>query len=376
VIVVDPDERDPYDRPPLSKQVLAGEWEIDRIALHAGEADLGIEWVRGHAATGLDLTDRVVRLGNGDTIGFDGLVIATGAQPRSLPGTGDMVGVHLLRTLDDCLAIRSALDAGAHHVVVVGAGFIGAEVASTCRSRGAAVTMVEALPVPMIRVLGEEMGAIVADVHREHGVDVRLGVGIDEIVVDDDRRVTAVRLADGESIEADLVVVGIGVAPVTGWLDDSGVALDDGVVVDGDLRAAPGVVAVGDVARWPSPRFGGSVRVEHWENAIQMGEHAGRTLAREHTGDDGATAPSSPIPWFWTDQYDFKVQLAGLASGDDRFEIVHGSVEERRFVGLYGRADRLVGVLGMNRPRHVMLMRQHLEAGVSWDDAVGAAHVL
>jgi NADPH-dependent 2,4-dienoyl-CoA reductase/sulfur reductase-like enzyme len=377
LVVADPDANDPYDRPPLSKQVLAGTWGVDKATLPAGQADLGIEWHRGHPAVSLDLTDRAVHLGDGKVLGFDGLVVATGAAPRVLPGMGEIDGVHVLRTLEDCLAVRSSLDAGATRVVVVGAGFIGAEVAATCRERGCEVTMLEALAVPLERALGAEMGMLVADLHRDHGVDVRLGTGVDGFEADDDRQVRAVRLSDGSSVPADVVVVGVGVSPNTGWLDGAGLEVDNGVVVDGQLRAAPGVVAIGDLARWPSGRFGELTRLEHWENAIQMGEHAAGTLLRESEGaSDAAAAPYDPIPWFWSDQYDRKIQLAGHSGPDDDFEVVHGSVEERRFVGIYGRAGKLVGVFGINRPRQVMQLRRLLDDHASFDEAVAFARDL
>jgi 3-phenylpropionate/trans-cinnamate dioxygenase ferredoxin reductase component len=374
LVVADPEVNDPYDRPPLSKQVLAGTWGVDKATLPAGQADLGIEWHRGHPAVSLDLVDRAVHLGDGKVLGFDGLVVATGAAPRVLPRMGELESVHVLRTLEDCLAIRSSLDAGATRVVVVGAGFIGAEVAATCRERGCEVTMLEALAVPLERALGAEMGMLVADLHRDHGVDVRLGTGVDGFEADDDRRVRAVRLSDGTSVPADVVVVGVGVSPNTGWLDGAGLEVDNGVVVDEQLRAAPGVVAIGDLARWPSGRFGELTRLEHWENAIQMGEHAAGTLLRESEGSsDADAAPYDPIPWFWSDQYDRKIQLAGHSGPDDDFEVVHGSVEERRFVGIYGRAGKLVGVIGINRPRQVMQLRRLLDDHASFDEAVAFA---
>ncbi|MBI2705553.1 MAG: oxidoreductase [Actinobacteria bacterium] len=375
LFVIDAEDSTAYDRPPLSKQVLAGEWDAERAHLPGTTADLGITWMLGHPAIGVDLADRFLKLGNGEMVGFDGLVIASGAAPRVLPGMGELDGVRVLRTLDDCLAIRSALDGGATRVVIVGAGFIGAEVASTCRQRGCEVVVLEALDVPLERAIGAEMGMLIADIHREHGVDVRLGTGVDGFEHGGDRHVTGVRLSDGSAVPADLVVVGIGVVPQTAWLEGSGLTVDDGVVVDEQLRAAPGVVAIGDIARWPSRRYGRLLRVEHWENAIQMGEHAARSLLREDDGGEGAE-PYDPIPWFWSDQYDFKLQLAGHAGADDQFEIVCGSTEERRFVGLYGRAGRLVGVLGMNRPRHVMQLRQKLVDGASYDEAVAFGRAL
>jgi 3-phenylpropionate/trans-cinnamate dioxygenase ferredoxin reductase component len=369
--VVGDEVHQPYDRPPLSKQVLAGEWDADRLPLTVAHAEgldgLDIDWRLGVRATALDLAGHSVALEDGDAVPFDGLVIATGATPRTLPGTGHLAGVHTLRTIDDCLEVRQALETDPKRVVVVGGGFIGAEVAATCRTRGLDVTLLEALPVPLGRALGEEIGAVMADLHRDHGVDVRLGVGVEGL--DGDAaggRVERVRLADGSVVEADLVVVGVGVVPNTGWLEGSGLTLDNGVVCDETTLAAPGVVAAGDVARWPSRRFGELMRVEHWDNAITMGAHAARRLLCE-------VEPYDPVPWFWSDQYDRKIQLAGRSSDADEVRIVDGSTDERRFVALYRRGDRLTGVLAMNRPRPLLTYRRLIERGASWDEALAEA---
>lgn len=376
VTVVDAETATPYDKPPLSKQVLKGEWDADRVVLAPAKEDLGLDWRLGARATGLDLGRRELTVAGGDgpgTIGFDGLLVATGASARRLPGTPDLAGIHVLRTLDDCLALRADLDRSPSRVVVIGAGFIGSEVAATCRERGLDVTVIEALDVPLERALGREMGLVTAALHREHGVDVRLAVGVDGFEGTD--RVQRVRLADGSAIDADVVVVGVGVIPNTAWLEGSGLTVDNGIVVDDTLLAAPGVVAAGDIARWPSARFGEPMRIEHWENAIQMGEHAARRLLV--SDGTGSSAPAyDPVPWFWSDQYDRKIQLAGRSGADDTVEVVHGSTAEYRFVALYGRGGRVVGVLGMNRPRHVMQLRQLVVDGVPWDDAVAQARAL
>ncbi|MEY2448981.1 MAG: hypothetical protein QOH79_2457 [Acidimicrobiaceae bacterium] len=356
----------PYDRPPLSKQILAGTWEADRLPLTAiGKdiADLDVEWRLGVAASGLDLGARQVSLGDGARVPYDGLVIATGAGVRTLPGQPQLTGLHTLRTLDDCLALRRDLDAGPQRVVVVGAGFIGAEVAATARQRGIDVTLLEALATPLQRALGGEIGVVCGDIHREHGVDLRLSTGVAGFDDDGRGRLTAIRLTDGSTVAADVAVVGVGVAPNTGWLAGSGLVLDNGVVCDATCLAAPGVVAAGDIARWPNNLFGELMRVEHWENAQEQGAHAARRLL-------GQVVPYEPVPWFWSDQYDRKIQLAGRSSADDDVQIVDGSIEERRFVALYGRAGRVVGVLGMNRPRPVMEYRQLIAAGTSWADAL------
>jgi len=375
--VVGDEPHQPYDRPPLSKQVLAGDWEPDKIELPVtgGIESLDLEWRLGVRATALDASARTVTLEDGYELSFDGLVVATGATPRTLPH-GDLPGIHTLRTLDDCLAIRAALDATPGRVVVVGAGFIGAEVAATCRGRGLDVTLVEALPVPLERAVGLEIGALTAEIHQEQGVDVRLGVGVDRFEGGD--RVERVHLADGSAIDADVVVVGVGVRPMTDWLDGSGLTLEDGVVCDATGLAAPGIVAAGDVARWPSSRFGRSVRVEHWDNAIAMGEHvAGRLLAELASAGPGAgggtgdpPAVYDPVPWFWSDQYDRKIQLAGLAAGADEMQVVDGSLAERRFAAIYRSGDRIVGVLAMNRPRLVVKYRPLIEQGAPWAEAL------
>ncbi len=355
----------PYDRPPLSKQLLAGAWDIERIALTPADklADLDLDLRLGARATGLDVAARTVEV-DGVPEPYDGLMIATGARCRTLPGTEGLAGVHTLRTLDDALAIRGALAAGPRRVVVVGAGFIGAEVASTAVGWNVPVTMVEALPVPMGRVLGDVVGGAVGAVHLAHGVDLRCGVGVDEVLGDD--AVTGVRLSDGAVVEADVVVVGIGVVPNAEWLAGSGLTVDDGVVCDETCLAAPHVVAAGDVARWPNRRFGQVMRVEHWDNAVDQGVHAARRLMV----DDADASAFAPVPWFWSDQYDRKIQLAGRAGPDDEVRIVAGSVEEQRFAAFYGRGDRLMAVFGMNRPRQVMQGKGLIEAGTAWGEAL------
>ena len=327
---------------------------------------LDADWRLGRRAVGLDVARRTVTLDDGSTITADGILIATGARCRELP-TGGLDGIYTLRSLDDCLALRAELEVSPRRVAVVGAGFIGAEVAATARERGLEVTVIEALPVPLGRVLGTEIGTVCADVHRDHGVDLRLGVGVDGF--EGHGRVEQVNLSDGTSVDADVVVVGIGVVPNTEWLEGSGLELDDGVVCDETCLAAPGIVAAGDVARWPNRLFGETMRVEHWDNAIEQGQHAVRRLM----ASDEQAQPYTPVPWFWSDQYDRKIQLAGRVRPDDEVRIITGSTEERRFAALYGRAGRLVGVLGFNRPRHVMKYRNLIEQQTSFEEAVKIA---
>ncbi|MCY3577786.1 MAG: FAD-dependent oxidoreductase [bacterium] len=368
ITIIGDEPHQPYDRPPLSKQLLAGEWEQDRIALSDDDSlqELGADWRLGRRAVGLDVASRTIALDDGSAVTADGILIATGARCRELPTNG-LGGIYTLRDLDDCLAIRAELEASPQRVAVVGAGFIGAEVAATARERGLEVTVIEALPVPLGRVLGTEVGTVCADVHRDHGVDLRLGVGVDGF--EGHGRVERVNLSDGTTVEADVVVVGIGVIPNTEWLEGSGLTLDNGVVCDETCLAAPGIAAAGDVARWPNRLFGETMRVEHWDNAIAQGQHAALRLL----ASDGEVQPYAPVPWFWSDQYDRKIQLAGRAAPDDEVRIITGSTEERRFAALYGRAGRLVGVLGFNRPRHVMKYRNLIEQGTSFEEAIKIA---
>ena len=286
VALVGAEDHLPYDRPPLSKKVLAGEWEPDRIALRrdGGLDALGLDARLGVRAVRLDPAERTVHLSDGDALTYDALVIATGSEVRRLPGQPELDGLHMLRTLDDSLALRAALTNGSPRVVVVGAGFIGSEVASTAHGLGCAVTVVEALPVPLVRALGPEMGAACAALHRDNGVDVRLGVGVEGF--DGRDRVEGVRLTDGTVLAADVVVVGVGVAPATGWLEGSGLELRDGIVCDASLAAGPpGVYAAGDVCRWPNELFGEEMRVEHWTNAAEQGAHAARAILAVAAGE-------------------------------------------------------------------------------------------
>jgi 3-phenylpropionate/trans-cinnamate dioxygenase ferredoxin reductase subunit len=367
LVLVGAEDHEPYDRPPLSKQVLAGEWEPEETRLRSQPYDdLELDWRLGRRAAALDVTARTLTLVDGELVSFDGAVLATGAVPRTLPDTPPLPGIHVLRTLDDCVTLRAELERGPR-VVVVGAGFIGAEVAATCRGRGLAVTVLEALPAPMVRGLGPVLGGALGDLHRDHGVDLRLEAGVAGFEGTD--RVEAVLLGDGSRVDADAVVVGIGVRPATDWLEGSGLRLDDGVDCDATCQAAPGIVAAGDVARWPSRLYdGASMRLEHWTNAAEQGAFVGRRLL----ADDDAAPVFDPVPFVWSDQYDVKIQVAGSVRGDDRIEIVDGSLEERRFVAAVGRAGRLVGAVGFSRPRPLMHYRRLIAERSSFEDAVAA----
>jgi NADPH-dependent 2,4-dienoyl-CoA reductase/sulfur reductase-like enzyme len=354
----------PYDRPPLSKELLAGTWPTENVTL-ALDTAADADWRCGVPVTRLDAGRRVVEAG-GVAEAFDGIVIATGAtalRPGSL-GAG-LTGVHTLRTVEDCLALAKDLRAAPGRVLVVGGGFIGAEVASTCRTLGLPVTVVEGLAAPMERALGPEVGGLLAEVHRDHGVDLRLGTTV--FCLEGAGRVERAVLSDGSTLDVDVVVLAVGVRPATGWLDGSGLTLDGGVVCDETCLAAPGVVAAGDVAVWPNRLFGEARRVEHWDNAIRQGRHAARRLI---AGDDPAGhLPYEPVPWVWSDQFDCKLQVVGSPAPHDEFRLVSGGVAERRFTGLYRRGDRLVAVVALNAPRSIVTGRRLLQGGISWHDA-------
>jgi NADPH-dependent 2,4-dienoyl-CoA reductase/sulfur reductase-like enzyme len=350
----------PYDRPPLSKQILLGKVEPEDLKLTVDEG-FEADWRLGVRATGLDLHTKRVHLDGEDDLPFDQLVIATGAEPRRLAAVDGAPGVHYLRTIEDALALRADL-AGAERVAVIGAGFIGLEVASSARQRGLEVTVVEALPVALERAIGAEMGAVVTDMHRRRGVDVRLGTGVDELV--GSGRAEAIRLADGSVVPADLVVVGIGVTPSTAWLETSGLDLWDGVVCDERLRALaggrprPDVVAVGDVARWYHPGYGETVRIEHWTNTAQQGEAAARTLL-----DGDEAPPYAPTPYFWSDQLGLKIQFVGESRPGDVVTVLEGDPDEDRFVAAYGREGRLVAALAVRRPARLVALEKLIAAG-------------
>ena len=352
IVLVGDEAREPYDRPPLSKAFLAGDLDAADLALTTADVLDSVEWMLGHRAVSLNAAARRVVLDDGTEVVADAVVIATGARARTLPGTAGLAGVHTLRTLDDAIALRSEL-ATASRVVVVGGGFIGAEVAATARAGGRTVDVVEALPLPMVDALGPEMAEVLVGLHAEHGTTLHAGTAVHELIARDGR-VAGVLLADGRSVAADLVVVGIGVAPNIEWLAGSGVAVDDGVLVDAfGATSMPGVYAAGDVARFPSARAGGHVRVEHWTHARDQGAAVARTILGERAGYD-------PVQYVWSEQYGVMVQFAGVAAPDAEIEIVEGDVAERRFVAAYRREGRRVAVLGLRSPRTFTRLRKEL----------------
>ncbi|MFF3446737.1 NAD(P)/FAD-dependent oxidoreductase [Streptomyces sp. NPDC002667] len=372
LVVIGDELHRPYDRPPLSKEFLVGALGEADLSLETDGEDLGAEWLLGARASGLDRTERAVRLADGREVRADGIVIATGAVARTLPGSGSLAGVHTLRTLDDARALRDELARGGR-LVVIGGGFIGAEVASAAYSLGLDVTVVEAAPTPLAGPLGVRMGGIVSTLHVDHGARLLCGVGVkglrgDErsetgVLADGVRgRVNAVLLEDGRSIPADIVVVGVGARPCVEWLEGSGVELDDGVKCGADGRTSlAGVVAVGDCANWYDPRAGAHRRVEHWTGARERPDAAIATLLA-----GGAVEPGVPRPpYFWSDQYGVRIQFAGHAAAADSVTIEAGAEDDRDVLAVYRRAGVPVAVLGMNQPRLFTRWRKQMAAASS-----------
>jgi len=361
----------PYSRPALSKQFLLDSGKgADSLYQPLGD-ELAVRALAGRTAAGLDLREREVTLDDGERIKFDGLVVATGAAPRRPPrhwlARAGLPGIHVRRTVDDAAALRAELAAGPR-LVVIGAGFIGCEVAAAARQLGLAVTLVDVAPLPLYQPLGLTAAAAVRDIHREHGTQLRLGSAVKRLL--GVRRVEAVQLVTGEVLPADLVVAALGVDPATGWLRGSGLALDGGVLCDASCRAlgAPGVVAAGDVARWHNPLFGELMRVEHWSNAIAQAETAVRALL-----SPGTAQPYAHVPYFWSEQYGVRMQFVGKrpAAGDGR--LVRGGVAERSFVIGYEERGRIVGGLAVNSPRDCRPLRDLVQRGAPFESVVTAA---
>jgi phthalate 3,4-dioxygenase ferredoxin reductase subunit len=367
IVLVGEETALPYDKPPLSKQFLAGQWDADRTALLTAEAAEreGIELRLGVRATRLDIAAKQVHLADGTRVDYDQAVIATGASARPSPWRPGS-GVHVVRTLEDSLALRADLD---HEgpVVVVGGGFIGAEAAATARALGREVTVVDPMPTPIGRVVGPEIGQYFTELHHRHGVATRFGMGVEGIEgAAGDLRV---RLTDGSELAAATVVVGIGAVPNDGWLADSGLPIDNGVVCDEYCRAldAPDVFAIGDVARWYHPGHREYVRVEHWTNAVEQGQCAAHNIA--HPDD---LRSYRPVEYVWSDQYDWKVQIVGRPTRGTQHEVIGEltGVKPRAAVLYTDETGMLTGVVTVNWPKALVQCRRLVTEGAPFEDAL------
>jgi phthalate 3,4-dioxygenase ferredoxin reductase subunit len=367
IVLVGEETALPYDKPPLSKQFLAGQWDADRTALLTAEAAEreGIELRLGVRATRLDIAAKQVHLADGTRVDYDQAVIATGASARPSPWRPGS-GVHVVRTLEDSLALRADLDHDGP-VVVVGGGFIGAEAAATARGLGREVTVVDPMPTPIGRVVGPEIGQYFTELHHRHGVATRFGMGVEGIEgAAGDLRV---RLTDGSELAAATVVVGIGAVPNDGWLADSGLPIDNGVVCDEYCRAldAPDVFAIGDVARWYHPGHREYVRVEHWTNAVEQGLCAAHNIA--HPDDPRSYRP---VEYVWSDQYDWKVQIVGRPTRGTQHEVIGelSGVKPRAAVLYTDETGMLTGVVSVNWPKALVQCRRLVTEGAPFEDAL------
>ncbi|NIH94343.1 NADPH-dependent 2,4-dienoyl-CoA reductase/sulfur reductase-like enzyme [Mycolicibacterium fluoranthenivorans] len=350
----------PYDRPPLSKEVLRNPAHDVVLKPQEFYDDNDITLRLGSAATSVDTAAQTLTLADGSVIGYDDLVIATGLVPKRIPSFPDLAGIRVLRSLDESAALR-AHAATARRAVIVGAGFIGCEVAASLRQLGVEVVIVEPQPTPLASVLGEQIGALVARLHEAEGVQVRCGVGVASVSGTD--KVETVVLSDGTELHADMVVVGIGSHPVTGWLDGSGIEVDNGVVCDDAGRtSAPHVWAIGDVASWRS-EVGHQVRVEHWSNVAEQA----RALVPALLGREAGAAVTT-VPYFWSDQYDVKIQCLGEPAADDIVHLVED--DGRKFLAYYERDGVLTAVVGGGMPGKVMKARGKIAAATPIADVL------
>jgi len=341
IVLIGAESLRPYERPPLSKDYLRGETEQEKVHVHSeayyGEHDIDLRL--GREVSRLDTGSREATLDDGETLRYDRLLLATGAEPRRLPIPGaDLDGVLYLRTVPDSDRIRERLDRGGS-LVVVGAGWIGAEVAASARQRGMEVTIVEPMSVPLERVLGPEMGAFYRDVHADHGVRLLLGTGVEGF--EGGTAVERVRTNDGQTLDCDAVVVGVGVKPRTALAEAAGLAMGDGVLADELLQtSAEGVFAAGDVVSAQHPFYGQRIRVEHWANALEQGPAAARNML-------GAGAPYDKLPYFFSDQYDVGMEYAGYATSWDRV-VVRGDLAGREFIAFWLAGDRVLAGMNVN----------------------------
>jgi 3-phenylpropionate/trans-cinnamate dioxygenase ferredoxin reductase subunit len=362
LVMVGEERHRPYTRPPLSKELLAGEHTVERVQLPCDELD--VDWRLGVPAARLDRGRRRVVLEDGDEVEYDRLILATGSRPRRWPGAGaDLDGVHMLRNVDDALALRAAFD-GRPRVAIVGAGFIGCEVAQTARKEGLDVTLIDIAETPMLP-LGRELGRWCADLHLDRGVELRLGIGVAALV--GYGRVEAVELTDGERIPADVVVVGLGALPNIEWLAGSGLQLDSGLECDATLTTAadPDILGAGDIVTWPHPLADGeAIRIEHWTVAAEQGQLAGRNavLAPEER------KPYVTPPYFWSDQYDVKIQSLGLPGRAEGVELLESTPDRSRLVYGGQRDGRLVGIIAINAARRLGTYRMALEDPPPFDE--------
>ncbi len=377
VVMVGAEAHPPYERPPLSKDYLQGKAQRDSVFVQPASwfQEQSITLRQGTSVQGLQLGERQVQLSDGTLLAYDALLLATGSTPRRLnvPGA-DATGVHYLRTLDDADALRAGLDT-TQHLVIVGGGWIGLEVAGVAREQGVAVTVLEQAELPLVGVLGPEVAQVFADLHRAHGVDLRCGVGVQSFIATDGA-FAGVELADGTVLTADRAVVGVGVTPSIEFARSSGLDIGSGILVDATLRTSgPAVFAAGDIAEAEHPLLERRIRVEHWANALNQGPHAARSML-------GGTQPYDRLPYFYTDQYDLGMEYTGYAGpGDYDQVVVRGDTSGLDFMAFWLSGGRVLAGMHVSRWDTIGSVGDLIRSGRRVDpagladDAVGLAEV-
>lgn len=367
IAIVTSGSRLPYDKPPLSKDLLLGKTTPGEI-VYRDEAfyrDQEVDVYLDHHATDLRIHERVL-IANGAAIHFDDLVVCTGASPRPLPLNTQLGGIHTVGSIEDTLEVSELLKQGSPRVVIMGAGFIGAEVASGARALGLDTTIVNLADTPLERAVGQEMGRHLSALHADYGVKLHCGMTISELYGTD--RVEQILLSNGQRIPCDVLVVGIGSTPNIEWLRGSALELGNGIVCDASLCAGvPGIYAAGDVAYWPNGLFDRWMRCEQWTNAADQGRHVARNILAGHD----ARMPFEGSNYFWSDQYGHRIQFAGSEAADE-IAIVKGSIESRRFVAYYRKGHLLCGALAVDSARELMQAKMQIEKRTSWADALDA----
>jgi NADPH-dependent 2,4-dienoyl-CoA reductase/sulfur reductase-like enzyme len=365
ITLIGDESRLPYDRPSLSKDLLQPDGPVDPLGLAGSEkldaAD--VELALGQKAISLDVFNRTIETST-DQYRYTSAVLATGSSAVLLPGLHDLEGVMVMRTFEDALAVRAALDDAAR-TVIIGGGFIGAEVASAARKRDLAATIVEAAPAPLVRAVGPEMGEALATLHERFGTNVHCRTSV--VTLEGHRHVEAVVLSDGQRLPADLVIVGIGSTPNVSWLEASGLEIDNGVVCDSFLRtSSPDVFAAGDIAHWHNALFDRTMRIEHYTSAGEQGARAARNAVNPESMQTYET-----VPYFWSDWYDHRIQFVGVLSQD--VIVASGNLADSHFVALYRDGGKIVGALTLNGQRQIMKYRRMISERCSFDDALAFA---
>ncbi len=357
IVLVGTEDHLPYERPPLSKQLLTGEYEPERTYLRdrAFYDEHGIELRLGTSALGIDREARTIDLSDGEALSYDKLLLTTGARVRRLSSPGsDLPGIYYLRDISDSLAIRTHFAEGAS-LVIVGGGYVGLEAAAAAASRGCHVTVLEMAPLIMNRVVAPDVSRFYEAVHRDQGVDIRTGAAVEGFAGGD--RVEAVLCGDGVSIPADFVVVGVGIEAEATLAEAAGLPVDNGIVVDEYGRTEdPAIFAAGDVANHPNSLLGRRVRLESWQNAQNQAINTARTMC-------GRLEPYAEIPWFWSNQYDLNLQLVGLPETWDQL-VVRGNMVDHKFSVFYLADGKVVAANGVNTPRDVRLARMFMEQNI------------